>query len=135
MNIYTYKKALCWGTLLASLLVCSTTHTATQSSVQKFINDFNSAITNFTTDKRPYTQAVEDLIRQIKANIKEFQAYFKKHHPTLTVEGFITALEAAKKATNAFSAGNALKRYYELLPSHMSMGILLKGINQRMKMS
>jgi len=73
------------------------------------------------------------MIAKVNTNKDALVVYFAQNHPNLTVDGFSKALQAARKATNALSVGNALKNYYELLPKNITLSALMLGINKRMK--
>lgn len=125
---------MCLTLLATSLIFCSsaTTTTNEQTIVNDLISDLVTCITNFQ-DKRTYVQFIDSMIAKVKLHKNELAAYFKKHYPKLSVDGFLTALESARQATSAFSAGAALANYNALLPKNITYAALMSGINRRMK--
>lgn len=128
---------LLYSALISTLMLLSTTTYAVDSiAIQKpeaeIIAEFVACIKNFG-DTRTYVQFIDAVIAKVKHNREYMIEYFKTNYPKLTVDGFITALESARKATSPTSAGAALYNYSQLLPKEITYSALLMGMTRRMR--
>ncbi len=126
----TTTKIMYSALIAASLILCSPSKA--QNPEEAIIAELVTCITNFN-DTRTYVQFIDTMIKKVTENRDYLVQYFAQNHPNLTVDGFLNALHSARKATNALSAGAALRNYYELLPKNITIATLMNGINKRMK--
>ena len=135
INVKCITTKVMYSTILAtSLIFGSSANTASNDEqiVSNLVADLVTCISNFN-DTRTYVQFIDSMIAKVMLHKNELTDYFKKNYPKLSVDGFLTALQSAKQATSAFSAGAALANYAPLLPKHVTYAALLSGINRRMK--
>lgn len=120
-----------YSAVIATSLILSSPCKA-QNPEEMIIAELVTCITNFN-DRRTYVEFIDKMISLVKQHREYLEKYFAQNHPSLNVNGFLNALHAARKSTNALSAGAALRNYYELLPKHVTLAALMNGINRRMK--
>ena len=127
---------LFYSTLLSVLVFLSSVSYAqaevSQKPEEEIVAEFLACIKNFN-DKRTYTQFIDSVIAKAKLYRDYLNEYFKQNYPKLSVDGFVTALETARKATNPASAGVALYNYAQLLPKEITYPALLMGMTRRMR--
>ena len=120
------------------MLLSTTTYAvdsiASQKPEEEIIAEFVACIKDFN-DKRTYVQFIDSVIAKVKLHKEYLTEYFKTNYPKLSFEGFVAALESARKATNPASAGTALYNYNQLLPKEATLWCTLNGITRRMRVS
>jgi hypothetical protein len=133
-NTKLFYSALVSTLMLLSATTYAVDSIASQKPEEEIVAEFLTCVKDFN-DKRTYVQFIDAVIAKVINNKPYFDNYFKQNYPHLTAEGFKAALESARKAGNALSAGTALRSYYQLLPKDVTYAVLLAGITRRMKVA